>query len=176
MTSTVPATYPSLSIGNVLPGKDINAEDWLTISERSNWLYSRQVEIVPGFVELMETGGGPSYTTTNDAASGRDLDTWQAIFIPIRDISKWSLYVYGVHFDFRAAVDTISDTTSSFAGYLNAVEPGAPAGWMVDTATISAPPAPDVFGAIVEFASTDPGLDVALVNEFLITGAVLTTL
>lgn len=176
MTSTVPATYPSLSLGNVLPGKDINAEDWLTISERSNWLYSRQVEIVPGFVELLETDSGPSYVTANDAAGGRDLDTWQAIFVPIRDNSDWTLYVFGVFFDFRATVGTISDTTTSFAAYLNAVEAGSPAVWATDTATITAPTAPDVFGAIVEFASTDPGLDTALVNEFLITGAVLTTL
>jgi hypothetical protein len=174
MTSTVPATYPVLGLGEVIPGRPIDGEDWLKISERSNWLYSRQVEIVPGFVDLLETDSGPSYVTVND--SGRDLDTWQAIFIPTRDTSEFSLYVYGQHVDFRATVGEISGTTSTFAAYLNCVESGSPAVWTVDTATITAPTSPDVFGAIVEFASTDPGIDTASVEGFLITGAVLTTL
>lgn len=173
MTSTVPATYPVIGLGEVVPGRAIDGEDWLKISERSNWLYSRQVEIIPGFVDLLETDTAP-YVTANDA--GRDLDTWQAIFVPTRDTSEFSLYVYGQHVDFRATVGEISDTTSTFSAYLNCVEAGAPSVWTVDTASITAPTAPDVFGAIVEFGSTDPGVDTAGVEGFLITGAVLTTL
>lgn len=173
MTSTVPATYPRVAIGDIIPGRDIDAEDWLSISERSNWLYSRQVEIIPGFVDLLETDTAP-YVTAND--SGRDLDTWQAIFIPTRDTSEFSLYVYGQHVDFRATVGEISDTSSSLAAYLNCVEAGSPSVWTVDTSAITAPTSPDVFGAIVEFGSTDPGVDTAGVEGFLITGAVLTTL
>lgn len=158
MTSTIPTTYPRFPRGNLRPGEDITAEDWLSISRRSNWLTSRQVEIVPGIVEQMTTTSA-SYTRVN--AAGRNLDTWHAPFLVARgDIT---LYAFGSLFNLKA--NPKNDGTLVTA--VEAENDSATAGWEVASVATTAATA---LAVDVEIKATS---GTATVEMFLITGKVL---
>jgi hypothetical protein len=164
-------SFPRLSLGNVLPGREINAEDWLAISKRSDWLYSSQAEIIPGHilpVSYQLTSGSSSYTQLVN--QGQPLLKWAPIIVRHRSrLTSFNSFVYGVRYDWRTS--RYSFTASLFSAIATAtnVNSTSTGGWTVST--ISVNPSITVVQAFsAEWRPTNPGTFTAEVTEFCILG------